>query len=327
MIEPINSSSKFWEMERGHVTSSSNRLSRDQVMTFHAFGCHTQRNVKAVHVENHVRKNLGRTIISGSDFLSHQTPTMFTGVDFLHSRIFYIMSKCHDLQKKNKTPVIAPFFVPCPKYLRPHVLCGQGGLQGNGALWHAKYLSETSIWTNSGGKGAKKRPNQKWMETNWRPKQCYQDNHKLWFGVLSLEVFRFFCELEAFWFSPAVGSVSSMLFLLRAPRGTERWREICFAAIFVAFCLLRLAFSWRSSPASKGSQVGDGGSRDAQWITCPDVCGLGTKGGLLITSIQYTPKFIKHVYMQRSIICAHIFNVDHGSQKFPSCAEFSKVLM
>ena len=110
MIEPINSSSKFWEMERGHVTSSSNRLSRDQVMTFHAFGCHTQRNVKAVHVENHVRKNLGRTIISGSDFLSHQTPTMFTGVDFLHSRIFYIMSKCHDLQKKKQDPCHRSFF-------------------------------------------------------------------------------------------------------------------------------------------------------------------------------------------------------------------------
>lgn len=163
-------------MERGHVTSSSNRLSRGQVMTFHAFGCHTQRNVKAVHVENHVPKS-GKDIISGSDLLIHQTPTMFTGVDFLHSRFFYIMSKCHDLQKK-QDPCHRSFFcalsqVPsAARLVRPG--CKGMAHCGTPSTCQKRLFEPTVV-----ERGRKKRPNQKWMETNWRPKQCYQDNHKL----------------------------------------------------------------------------------------------------------------------------------------------------
>lgn len=147
--------------------------------------------------------------------------------------------------KKNKTPVIAPFFVPYPKYLRPHVLCGQVARE-----WRivARQVPVRNVYLNQQWwkGGEKKGP----TKSGW--KQIGDQNNatktitNFDSEILSLEVFRFFCELEAFWVSPAVGSVSgqrdggkfvSQLFLL----------PLVAFSIFMGLlpCLKGLASRWR----------------------------------------------------------------------------------
>ena len=159
--------------------------------------------------------------------------------------------------KKNKTPVIAPFFVPYPKYLRPHVLCGQVARE-----WRivARQVPVRHVYLNQQWwkGGEKKGP----TKSGW--KQIGDQNNatktitNFDSEILSLEVFRFFCELEAFRFSPAVGSVSSMLFLLCSHHVGQRdggkfvsqlflLPLVAAFSIFMALlpCLKGLASRWR----------------------------------------------------------------------------------
>lgn len=223
MIEPIKQQQQVLGngFQFGHVY---NRRS----LTFHAFG-------SPITLPGMSFSGFRDRIF----FKPTRPPTMFTGGDFLHSR-FFISESCPNVimifKKKNQDTCHRSFFcalsqVPsAARLVRPGRVAREWRIVARQVPVRNVYLDQ-QWWKGGEKKGPTKSGWKQIGDQNNATKTITNFDSE----ILSLEVFRFFCELEAFRFSPAVGSVSSMLFLLRAPRGTERWREICFTAIFVAF--------------------------------------------------------------------------------------------